>query len=330
MRISTVDGHVAGAPVRLVTGGLPPVTGDTLAARAAARADVSGAALQSLCREPRGHDGVIVALLAEPDAPDSDAALLLFDADDPVAFSGHGVIGGIAMALSDRLIQPRHPDRVSVETLAGTVGLRVTPGAGPLPRLALTSGPVVVLRGNQPVTVSRRALRADLVWTQGGAVAIVDAEAAGAPLVASRALELGRVGREVLSHLAEAVRVTDPVTGARVPIEAAVFIGAPPEGGADVRSATVTATGRVLRSPGTTATAAIATVLSAMGMLASGGRLAHQGLLGPSLDATVLSLRDVEGRAVAEVEVAGDVWPLGRSEFRIDPGDPLREGVTWI
>ncbi len=330
MRITTIDGHVAGGAVRLVTGGLPRATGQSLAERADALVEAAGPVLLALAREPRGHLGTVVAVLSEPDRPGADAALLFFRGHDRIDFAGHAVIGATALALHARLLERRRHELVLVDTLAGAIDLQVPPDMPPdrPPRLEFTGPPVRVLRANQPVTIARRTVHADIVWTGFGTVAIVDAEAAGAPLVAARALELGRIGAGVLGHLAEAVRVADPETGRRAAIESAVFIGAAPESGADVRSGSVDADGVVERSPDTRATSAIAAVLSAMGMLAPGRVLVHEGLLGTTLQATVVSRGDADGRPLVEIEVGADTWLTGEHSFHFAPDDPLRDGIV--
>jgi len=202
---------------------------------------------------------------------------------------------------------------------ATTVAL---PGEGAVP-VRYTGMPATVVRPNVPINIGRRDLRADLVWSGTELVAIIDAEAAGVPLVSSRTLELQRAGLAVLRHLDDAVRVSHPESGRRMPIGSAVFIGPAPESGVDMRSACVFADGLVDQTPGGGATAAIAAVLSGMGLLAPGGRLVHQGLMGTTLWATILSAAEVEGRPSAEVEIGGEAWPTGDHLFRFDEADPL-------
>ena len=137
MRITTVDGHVAGGAVRLVTGGLPTVTGDSVAARAEALAGASGSVLQSLAREPRGHAGTVVAVFVEPERPEADAGLVFLRGRGRVDFEGHGLIGATALALDAKLLQPRRPGRVLVDTgrngwsatFAAAYTVRARPGA---------------------------------------------------------------------------------------------------------------------------------------------------------------------------------------------------------
>src|SRR5262249_42148413 len=161
-------------------------------------------------------------------------------------------------------------------------------------------------------------LHVDLVWTGFDVAAIVDAEAAGAPLVGSRVLELQRAGRELLHALDDNVRVVSPETGRAVEVTCAVFIGAPPEHSADVLGVTVYRDGRVSRSPGAAATVAVTTVLSAMGVVAAGQRIVHQGIAGTTLGAEISAIEERDGRALVTVEVSGDAWLTGEHKFLIE------------
>src|SRR4029078_7820986 len=144
--------------------------------------------------------------------------------------------------------------------------------------VSFVARPAIVLRPNHAVTIGRRTVHVDLVWNGWEGAAIVDAEAAGEPLVASRQLELQRAGRDLLDAIDDHEVAAHPDTGARIAVASAIFIGAPPERAADILSGGVYRDGRVARSPGASAAVAITTVLSAMGVASTGQRIVHQGL----------------------------------------------------
>jgi 4-hydroxyproline epimerase len=329
VQISTVDGHVAGGAVRLVVAGAPAVVADSLADRSQALVEALGFAAAGLGREPRGHTGTTVVLLAEPDRAAADAGMIFLHDGGLVPLCGQALIGATALALDRRLVVPRQPGSVELDTLAGPVRARWTVARGRAARVAYAGPPSSVLRPNYPMAIGRRELRADLVWTGAELVAILDAEAAGVPLVAARALEVQQAGRQVIAHLDDVVRVPNPLTGSIVSVATAVFIGASPEQGADVRSGSVHRDGAVDRSPGGGATVAIATVLTAMGLLVPGGTMIHQGLAGTSLRAEVTEIGEQDGVAMVTVEVEGECWPTGDHTFTFHPDDPLIEGYTW-
>ncbi len=324
VEVTTLDAHVAGGAVRLVTGGLPHVEASSLDERQQLLGERAGPTLAALTREPRGHSGVVVVVFAEGETADVDAGLLFFRSSGAAPPCGHALIGATGLAITRGVLKPRTHGTVRYDTTAGrmTATTVALAGSGAVP-VRYTGPATTVLRPNTPINIGRRDLRADLVWSGTELVAIVDAEAAGVPLVSSRALELQRIAVGVLRHLDESIRVVHPETGARLPLASAVFIGPAPESGMDIRSGAVRADGVVEHTPTASATAAIAAVLSAMGLMVIGRRLVHQGLMGTTLRATVLSIGDADGRPTVDVEVAGEVWPTGDHVFRFDEADPL-------
>lgn len=321
--MKTIDAHVAGAAVRLVVAGLPAIAGDTIVERAQLLMASSGGALIALAREPRAPSGTVVTLLVAPDRPGADAGMLFVSRDDLVPVSGDALMGATAIALERGLVVPRRDGRLDIDTLAGPVSASATGRA-----VAFTAPAALVIRPNHALTLGRRAVHVDLVWTGWDVAAIVDAEAAGAPLVASRELELQRAGRDLLDALDDHGVVAHPQTGGPIEVVSAIFIGAPPERGADILSGTVHRDGRVDRSPGATAAVAITTVLSAMGVAVIGQRIKHQGLAGTTLVAEISGIEERDGRALVTVEVAGDVWITGEHAFATRDGDPLAEGLV--
>lgn len=322
--MKTIDAHVAGAPVRLVVAGLPTIEGVTLDERARLLASSpSHGTLRALSREPRAAAGTMVALFVPPDQATADAAMLFLSGDDLLPFSGDALIGAIAIGIGRGLILPRRDGRVEIETLAGAF-VAIPRGDS----VSFVGPPATVLRANHAVPLGRRVVHVDLVWTGWEVAAIVDAEAAGAPLVASRLLELQRAGRDLLDALEDHAVAAHPESGVRLDVSSAIFIGAPPERAADVLSGTVHRDGRVARSPGTASAVAVTTVLSAMGVAATGRRIVHQGLAGTTLVAEISGVDARDGRALVTVEVGGEVWITGEHAFAIRDGDPLAEGLV--
>lgn len=323
MDLKTIDAHVAGAAVRLIVAGLPAIAGDTIEERAQRLMQSSRAPLLALSREPRAAAGTVVTLLVAPDRPEADAGMLFISGEDLLPFSGDALMGAAALAVEHGLVLPRREGRLEIDTLAAAVSAAVRG-----PAVSFTAAPAMVLRPNHAVTSGRRTVHVDLVWTGWEVAAIVDAEAAGAPLVTSRLLELQRAGRDLLDALDDHAIATHPETGTRIDVASAIFIGAPPERAADVLSGAVHRDGRVARAPGASAVVAVTTVLSAMGVAAMGQRIVHQGLAGTTLRGEILRADERDGRALVTVEVAADVWTTGEHTFTTRDGDPLAEGLV--
>jgi len=266
---------------------------------------------------------MVVSLLVAPDRPDADAGMLFVSGEDLLPFSGDALLAAAAIAVERGLVLPRREGRLEIDTLAGPA-TAIVRGAS----VSFVARPAIVLRPNHGVTFGRRTVHVDLVWTGWEVAAIVDAEAAGAPLVASRQLELQRAGRDLLDALDDQAVAAHPDTGARIDVASAIFIGAPPERAADILSGGVHRDGRVARSPGVSAAVAVTTVLSAMGVASTGQRIVHQGLAGTTLAAEISGIEDRDGRVLVTVEVTGDVWTTGEHTFTTRDGDPVAEGLV--
>ena len=324
--VTTVDAHVAGGAVRLITAGLPHVDASSLGERQQLLTERAGATLAALTREPRGHSGVVVVVPAEAGHRGRRcgvAVLSIVGTRPAVRSRAHrrnrpGDHSRRAHTSRARYRAVRHDGRQDDRDDG-----RRCPAIGVVP-VRYTGPPTTVLRPNVPINLGRRDLRADLVWSGTELVAIVDAETAGVPLVSSRALELQRAGVAIIRHLDESIRVTHPETGSRVLNRlrslhracARERRGHAQRLRAHRRHRRGTRQAAAQRRP-------LPPVLSAMGLLAAGRRLVHQGLIGTTLWATILSIADVEGRPTVDVEIGGESWPTGDHVFRFDEADPL-------
>src|SRR6478609_584909 len=102
--ITTIDAHVAGAPLRLVVDGFPAPRGQSMREKldwAARRAD---RLRRVLMLEPRGHADMCGAVLTEPTQPGSDAGVLFMHTDGFSRMCGHGVIAVATIALERGLL----------------------------------------------------------------------------------------------------------------------------------------------------------------------------------------------------------------------------------
>ena len=91
--IQAVDSHTAGAPTRVVTGGLPQIPGATMVEKRDALKRDHDHIRRALVLEPRGHDAVIVAYLLPPTREDADLGVVFVNDAGYLGMCGHGSIG---------------------------------------------------------------------------------------------------------------------------------------------------------------------------------------------------------------------------------------------
>ncbi len=282
--IKTIDAEVAGEAVRLIVGGGPSVPGRTMAAKLS-WLETSGDELRRLLMlEPRGHAGMHGALLTEPVSPEGHAGLLSMHAAGFPIISGEGVIGAVTLALENGLIDVAG-DELRIDTPVGLIRTMPRREGERVSSVALTVIPSFVFAGGLQLKIGTRRLTVDIAFG-GEFYAIADSEAIGIPIDMSNGTALIRMGREIKEALESSVHVNHPIDGKLNGIRGTIFTGAP-RAESDLRSATVL-DGEVLRrSPGVTGTAALLTVLDAMGLLVDDRRFTHEGILGTVLQARV-------------------------------------------
>lgn len=331
MRVTTLDAHVGGAAVRLVTAGLPHIDGASMHARRLSFDQVAGDISLRLTREPRGHAGLVGVVFTEGDRLDADAGLLFFTGAGPRSLSGHSAMAAAALALNHGLITPRTPDVLRIDSESGATLVRVVArDARQRVRAVRFEGPpAAVLRGNVRATTSRRPLRVDIAWSGSEVVAIVEGEAAGVPLSSSHALELRRAALDLITTLDAMLTLTPPGHGTAVPISACALVGPASDLQADVRSVLVRSDGTVGRSPSASGTAAVSVVLAAMGVLAPGAICRHESLSGTSWTAEATPCAD-DPAALMDVAITAEVHATGSHEFILEPEDRLTQGVQWL
>ena len=128
-KLTVIDMHTGGEPVRIVTSGYPPIPkGTILDKRAYVRANLDHLR-KLLMFEPRGHDMMSGTILYPPTRPDCDVAVLLNITPDHLdrydGFEGY-------CASKARLFSLQHRDQVAVRAPAP-----VGPAARPAPRRRL-------------------------------------------------------------------------------------------------------------------------------------------------------------------------------------------------
>jgi proline racemase len=326
--LKTIDAHAGGGPLRLVVDGFPAPRGRMMADKVEWVRRHADHLRRLLMCEPRGHADMSGAVLTEPVAPGSHAGVIFMNASGYPALSGHGIVALTTIALERGLLMPGGDGMTIVfDTAAGTVRARAAGTLQRVDRVTVVNVPSFVAKGSLAVKAAGRQMRADVAFG-GGFYAIVDSEAVGLSVDASRVPELRRAGVEISAAVDAVQAWVNPVTGLEEGIAGTIFTAPPRSEGADLRSVTVFRDGQVGRSPGGTGTAALIAVLDAMGLVADDRPFIHEGIVETRLSGRIASRTSVGGLDTIVAEVEGSAWITGEHRFVAAPGDPFAEGLT--
>lgn len=285
---------------------------------------------RSIMLEPRGHADMYGALLTEPVTPGAHAGVLFMHNEGWSTMCGHGIIAVTTIAIQRDLIWPG-ADTLVLDSPAGPVEARpaIHTDAGGERRVSSVSFrnvPSFVWEAGVPVTLSGgRTLLVDIAF--GGAFyAIVDAEAAGLAVDATRLPELRRLGSEVKREVERLRQVVHPEDPGLTGIYGTIFTAPPQQADAHLRNVTIFADAEVDRSPCGTGTAAVMAVLSEMGVLGEDAPFVHESIVGTLFTGTIAGRARVGEHAAILPEIQGSAWITGEHTFLIDGDDPLKAG----
>ena len=327
-RVTALEAHAAGEPLRIVTGGIDPIPGPTiLEKRRYAREHLAGLR-RSIVFAPRGHADMYGAITTEPVTPDGDVGVLFMHNEGWSTMCGHGII-----ALTTALLETgaRTGDRIRYDAPPGPVTARAARDGARVREVAFENVPSFVVALDETVRVEGVGeVRYDLAF--GGAFyAFVDADALGVPLDASGfqwCIDVGmRIKRAVMAS--REVKHPDAPDAADLSfLYGTILTGRAHAGGADSRNVCVFAEGEVDRSPTGTGVSARVAIERARGRLAADASFTVESIIGTRFRGRAVRSATVGPYDAVVPEVAGSAWLVGRSELWIAPDDPLREGFV--
>jgi proline racemase len=345
----TIDAHTAGEPLRLIVDGWAAPKGKTILEKRAWAKEHQDHLRRALMFEPRGHLDMYGALLTEPERPDSHAGVLFMHNEGFSTMCGHGIIAVVTIAFERGLITPKGGgSSIVLDAPAGQIrataameaGSRTQmeagssdPAKGPgilaparrVSSVSFLNVPSFVLASGVPVKVDQRTVPVDIAF--GGAFyAIVDAEAAGVPIIPERLTKLRHVGMAIKHAVESQVTVVHPDEPGLQGIYGTIFTGPATAPGAHLRNVTIFAEGEVDRSPCGTGTCAVLAVLDAMGIVQPGDPFVHESIIGTTFTAKVVERTTVGDFAAIVPELTGNAWITGEHTFIVDDSDPLKGG----
>ncbi len=326
MRISALDYHTAGEPLRIVTGGVPPVEGATQPERRRYFREHLDGYRRLLMLEPRGHADMYGAVLTPPASEDGHAGVLFLHNEGYSTMCGHGIIAVATAAVEHGLFDFADPADIRLDTPAGRVqaSARLDPD-GSVESVTFRNVASFVLAADQGITVDGRRLKYTVAY--GGAFyAYVDARELGFDLVPAEAPELIRWGRAVKRAVGKAVDVRHPAGSADLDFlyGTIFFLGDDP--GEVSRNVCVFADGELDRSPTGTGVSGRAAIHHSRGVIALGQAFRVESIIGTSFEGRCVLETEIAGVPAVIPEVSGSAYQTGRHEFIRDERDPLQTG----
>lgn len=326
-RITTIDCHTEGEPLRVITGGFPELKGDSILARRRYAQENLDHLRTALMWEPRGHADMYGAILTPPVSPQADFGVLFIHNEGYSTMCGHGIIGVVTVTLETGMMPAVEPETVvSIDSPAGLVTAHARVSDGRVKSVRFHNVPSFVVALDETAEVAELGvIRYDLAF--GGAFyAYVDAREVGLSCTATDFRRLIDSGMAIKRAIAASRTIAHPFEDDLGFLYGTIFIGPPELKGSQSRNVCVFAEGEVDRSPTGTGVSARLAIHYSRGVIGIDQPIVIESIIGTRFTGRVVGTTRFGGYEAVIPEVEGSAHITGRHEFFIDPDDELRFG----
>lgn len=325
--LQAVETHCEGLPIRVVTGGVPPMPGETMEQRRQWFLANSDDLRTLLMHEPRGHGSLSGAILQPATRTDADIGVLFIEVTGVLPMCGAGTMAVATTLVETGMVQVHEPvTTVRLDTPIGLITVSVAVRDGRAESTTFENVPAYAHSYGQEVEVGGHGtVRYDMAFG-GNFYAFVDTEELGIPFERGSRQRLEQAGAAIMHAINEQDRPEHPETGYSG-CEHVVFL-APGSDARHTRHALINYPGWLDRSPGGTGTSARMAQLFGRGELDLGTEFVNESFIGTSFTGRLTETTTVAGKDAVIPTVTGRSWLTGMGQYLLDPTDPFPAGYT--
>jgi len=330
LTITTLDAHAAGEPLRIITGGLPPLKGSTILERRRFMRDNFDHVRRALMWEPRGHYNMYGCVLTPPVTRDADLGVLFMHNEGYSTMCGHGVIALVTALIETGAVQPKGLQTpINLDTPAGLVrAVAHLSGDDHLERVTFQNVPSFVFAGDVEIDLPEYGRFPVDIAFGGAFYAIVPAERIGLQVTPEQTSKLVAAGEAVKRAVNATVAIEHPIETDLSFLYGTILTGPAESSDHHSRNICVFANAEVDRSPTGTGVSARLALHHARGELAVGETVVIESILGShsAFSGRVVGTGHVGPYDAVIPEVGGTAFITGQHEFIIDPSDSVGQG----
>jgi 4-hydroxyproline epimerase len=270
------------------------------------------------------------SILYPSNRADCDIGVLFIETSGCLPMCGHGTIGTVTIAVENRLVTPRTPGRLDLETPAGRVSVTYREQHGKVRSVRLTNVPSFLHSSDLTVDCPELGgpLKFDVAYG-GNFYAIVEPQDIYSDLEQLSAADIVRLSPLLRERINQRYRFGHPDDDRLSHMRHVMWTGRPRLANSDARNAVFYGDAAIDRSPCGTGTSARMAQLAARGSLAAGDAFVHESYIGSQFNGRIESLTRVGDFPAIVPSVEGWARVYGHNLITVDPeDDPFWAGFT--
>ena len=321
-----IDSHTCGCPVRLIAGGAPFLSGNTMMERRLHFMEEYDWIRKGLMFEPRGHDMMSGSMLYPPVDPNKDVAVLFIETSGCLPMCGHGTIGTVTIAMEEGLVFPKTPGKLRIETPAGLVLVDYVQEGSKVKTVKLTNvKSFLYAQDLEVVCPDLGRILVDVAYG-GNFYGIIDPQDNFKDISDFSASQLIHYGKLIRSLLNEKYEFIHPEDSNIYGLSHIQWTGRPTKDNSSGRNAVLVGENALDRSPCGTGTSARMAQWYAKGLLKENQEFIHESYIGSQFIGRVEKVGVVGGRAAIVPSIEGWARITGYNTIILDDEDPYKDG----
>ncbi|NQD70444.1 4-hydroxyproline epimerase [Sphingobacterium shayense] len=321
-----IDSHTCGCPVRLVAGGAPFLSGNSMMERRLHFMQEYDWIRKGLMFEPRGHDMMSGSMLYPPTDPQNDVGVLYIETSGCLPMCGHGTIGTVTIAIEEGLVIPKVPGKLRLETPAGIVLIDYKQQGEKVESVKLTNVASFLYAEDLVVDCPDLGeIHVDVAYG-GNFYGIIDPQENFSDITAFSASNLIHYGKLIRGLLNEKYNFQHPEDSNIHGLSHIQWTGNPTKPNSSGRNAVLVGENALDRSPCGTGTSARMAQWYAKGKLKLGDTFIHESYIGSQFTGKIEGTLKVAGRDAIIPSIEGWARITGYNTIIIDDNDPYKEG----
>jgi proline racemase len=323
-RITTIEMHTGGEPLRVIVNGLPPIEGRTVLEKRRYFRDHYDHLRTGLMWEPRGHADMYGAVVTS--SADADFDVFFLHNEGYSTMCGHAIIALTKLVVETQLVNKHE---ITFNVPAGRIQARAMVSDGTVIEASFRNVPSFLYLRDQHVEVQGiGSVNFDVAY--GGAFyAFVDAQRVGLQLTPENFERIIDYGRRIKHAVMNQFPIKHPFEEDLSFLYGTIFTAPALDPAHHSRNACIFAEGELDRSATGSGVSARAALHFAKGQLGLNERVTIESILGSTMSVEVVEVTKFGPYEAVIPEVAATASIIGRDEFYFDPDDPFRNGFIF-
>ncbi len=328
--ITTLEAHTGGEPLRIFTGGLPEIKGNSILEKRRYFKNNFDFLRISTMWEPRGHADMYGAVLTKPVTPDGDLGVFFLHNEGYSTMCGHAIIAITTACFETGWVKKEGTQPVlKIDAPAGRVEATAYMEKGRVKSVSFLNVPSFLYKQDLRVDVPGFGVVEYDIGFGGAFYAFCKSDQLGIELIPENHSRLIDAGRKIKRSVMACEQIKHPFEADLGFLYGTIFTGPPVLKENHSRNVCIFADGQVDRSPTGTGVSGRAAIHMAKDDLKKHQPITIESILGTTMSVEIVEKTVFGPHAAVIPEVTGTAFITGENRLYIDPEDELKDGFIF-